>query len=454
MFLSKKDMSKKLDIENSVLTENASKTYIMSDLTSGTSVTVQSVSGFSTGKVVLVGEIGQEEAEILQTHNISSPSGTSLYLQNAPTYDHSVDTPIYLVDWNQIEITHAATASGVKSILSYGWTLTPDRQFTTYKDTSKTSGFYFIRFVDTVGSAYSDYSDPIPYAGYPDNTVWAIKDRALKKVDAKIDSNITHEFLNDCLWSARREYHQAPGKRPFRRVFDFDLGNVSNGAYRITAPNDLEKPTSGENIFGVRIGQNNVVNFYDKKKLDDDYRNVAHTVLSSAYSTGDAYVIVANARDFSNSGSVNLESDTVEYSAKELSTGSLTVSVDGIADHTANTDIWQNKSYGLPVNYTAFKNPSESAYIYFNCPFDTVYVGQNIWCDYYRTLVPFDSDADELDEPWADMYVDYLAYRIKKRLDPKLDEHKDSDFLEWQRKKQQALNDEYLGSEIRFVPDI
>jgi hypothetical protein len=90
----------------------------------------------------------------------------------------------------------------------------------------------------------------------------------------------------------------------------------------------------------------------------------------------------------------------------------------------------------------------------FNCPIDTAYVDQNVWCDYYRTLVPYDSDADQLDEPDYDMYVHYLAYRIKKRLNPNLDEHKDSDFLEWQRRKQIALQNEYMGSDISFIPDI
>jgi len=74
--------------------------------------------------------------------------------------------------------------------------------------------------------------------------------------------------------------------------------------------------------------------------------------------------------------------------------------------------------------------------------------------DYYRTLVSMDSDADTLDEPDYDMYVSYLAWRIKKRLKPDLDETKDSDFIEWMRRKQIALNNEYLGVTIQFTPDI
>ena len=448
-------MAKILFLDNSILSQDKKYTYLAADYSSGTALTVQSITGFGTGKIVLIGEIGQEEAEINQTHTVSSPSGTTVYLNSALTYAHSVDTKLYITEWNQFEVTWAATATGTKSTLTYGTALQADSKETQYADATKTSGYYFIRFVDTVGSAYSDYSDPIPYGGFADNTVWAIKDRALKKIDAKIDNLITHDWLNECLWEARREYHNAPGKRPFRKKFNQDIGDVATGTYRIEAPSDLEDPSSARNIFGVRIGQGNIVNFYDKKDFDDDYRDVAHTTLLSPYnSTAATHLSLTNARDFDSSGSVDLEDDTITYSAKDNSTGSLTISVAGVTTHTAGVDVWQGISFGLPLNYTLIKNAGETAYIYFNCPFETAYTGQNVWMDYYRTLVVYDSDADELDEPDYDMYVSYLAWRIKKRLKPDLDETKDSDFIEWMRRKQIALNNEYLGVTIQFTPDI
>jgi hypothetical protein len=445
---------KNIYLNNTILNEDKKYTYLTVDFTSGTSLVAQNISGFGTGQVVLLGEIGQEEAEILQTSTATAPSGSTIYLQTAPTYAHSVDTKLYIIDWNQFELTHAATATGVKTTLTYGTVLQPDLKETIYKDTSKSSGYYFIRFVDTVGSAYSDYSDPIPYAGYPANTVWSIKNRALNKVDAKIDDKITNDFLNDCLWEARREFHKSPGKRPFRRVFGYDLGDVATGSYSIALPNNVENPTSSENIYGVRVGAGNEVVHYDKKDFDFDYENVAHTLLSSAYATADTYVVLANSRDFGGSGVITIESDTIEYSANEVSTGSLTVSDGGIYTHTANSDVWQNVSQGLPINFVTLKNPGESAFIYFNCPFETAYNDKNIWLDYYRTLVDYDSDADELDEPSPDMFMHYLAYRIKKRLNPSMDDQKDPDYLEWIIQKSNNLKNEYLGTEISFYPDL
>ena len=450
-------MAKTLNIDITSLTDGKAKTYLAADVTSGTILNVQSVNGFSGSISVLIGEIGQEETEIVAIHASATASGTAVYLASNIGKSHSQDTPVYAIDWNQIEVTHASTSaasSGINSTLSYGTNILPDRTKMSYKDTSKSSGWYFIRFVDTVGSGYSDYSDAIPYDGYPDNSVFSIKERALEKVGAEIDDNITHDFLNNSLWEARREYHQAPGKRPFRRKYNQDIGNVGTGNYRTPVPSDLEKPTSGENVYGIRIGAGKEVNYYDKKDYDFDYENVAHSVL--LYDIGATSVTsfsVSNGRDFDASGAVQIENDTIDYTARSVSTGSFTVSLTGTT-HTANADVWQGISFGLPTNFTVFQNPEESAYIYFSCPFDTAYVDQNIWCDYYRTLVPYDSDADVLDEPDYDMFVHYLAYRIKKKLNPSLDDQKDSDYLEWLLRKSNALKNEYLGTEVKFIPDI
>ena len=95
-----------------------------------------------------------------------------------------------------------------------------------------------------------------------------------------------------------------------------------------------------------------------------------------------------------------------------------------------------------------------SAYIYFNMPVDTVYVDQNIWSDYYRMVVDYDSDADTLDEPNYDMYVPYLSWRIKKKKDQGLKPLDDPDYQEWTFRKNTALANEYLATQIRIQPNI
>ena len=74
--------------------------------------------------------------------------------------------------------------------------------------------------------------------------------------------------------------------------------------------------------------------------------------------------------------------------------------------------------------------------------------------DYYSKIVAMDSDADILDEPDFDMYVPYLAWRIKQRKNKGLDPLTDPHYELWQLRKAQALQKEYLGVQIRLVPEV
>ena len=102
-----------------------------------------------------------------------------------------------------------------------------------------------------------------------------------------------------------------------------------------------------------------------------------------------------------------------------------------------------------------FAEPAGSAFIYFNQPIDTAYVNQNVFVDYYRTLVGYDSDADVLDEPNYDLYKDYLKAKIKHRKSRgEGDITQDPDFKLWIFKKNEALSREFLSSNIRINPDV
>lgn len=454
-------MPKSLYVDQTQLTQNKKFTFLSLDATSGaTAIAVQSTIGFnslttSSGQIVCIGEIGNEKSEILRTSQTAGPGGVSIPLRDSLQFDHPQDTKIYIVDYNRVEFNSATTVTGTKSTLTaYPIAIQADQKETIYYDTALSSGFYFARFNNSIESVNSDFSDAIPFGGYADNTVTAIKQRALDSVDEEIGGLITHDFLNKALWEGRREYHQAPGKRPFRRKFGTDIGDVTTGIYRIVLPEDAEKPHTGENVYGVRIGTEANMMYYDKKEFDFDYRNKPHSTLDAAYATNSRDLYLANARDFANSGVVSLEQTNVEYSAKSNSGGTLRISVQGSYAVSSGADVWQNVSYGLPSKFTVFGTPGGSSYVYFNTPIDTLYAGQNIYLDYYRTLVDLDSDADTLDEPNYDMFTNYLSWKIKQRKDRGLKAADDMDFQQWMLKKGTALASEHLSADIRIFPGI
>lgn len=468
-------MAKTLLTNNTDLTRDKRFTFLTEDVVAtGSTFRVQSILGFeslstSSGQIVCIGDIGMERTEILRSSITTSPSQAykEITLRDTMNFDHPQDTKITIIDWNRVEAQWSASASGIKStILAYPLALQPDQKETVQVDTTQSTGFYFIRFNETVGNTNSDWSDPIPFGGYDDNSVFSIKMRAVRALGEEIDGNvITHEFLNESLWEARREYHQAPGKRPFRRKFNFILGSALTGSFRIEAPSDLENPYTAENLYGVRIGTNPNMTYQDKKSFDFDFLGRSHSTLELPYTRNVSTSIwLANGRDFAQSGSITIEGSVVGYTKISGSNNSLTITSHGAWSASGGSDAWQNASYGLPTRFTFWADPQGSSYIYFNMPIDTAYIGQNIYGDYYRTLVGYDSDGDILDEPSYDMFVDFLKYKIKERKSMgNIATFKgkngqmtvsDADYQSYQNRMNRNLAQETLETDVRISPDI
>lgn len=476
---------KVLFVDNTDLVRDRQFTFLTEDVVAtGSTLVVQSVVGMeslstSSGRVLCIGEIGGERTELVRTSVTSgefpSQASKTVYLRDTLSFDHPQDTRVYIVDWNRVEFDYAASASGTKTTLAaYPVAITPDKNETIFRDTTTssdrltggpTNAFYFVRFNETVTDRNSAWSDPVYATGYDDNTVFAIKKRALDSLGEEVDGTIiTHEFLNQSLWEARREYHNAPGKRPFRRKFNTILGSSAlTGSFRVELPTDVERPWTAENVYGVRIGANANMRYYDKKEWDFDWRDKPHSTLTHPYTYATSTSLwIANGRDFGNSAVVSVEGINFGLTRIEGLTGDSYLNTFRIYSHptggyhvSAGSDVYENVSLGLPDRFTVFADPGGSAYVYFNRAIDTAYVNMNIYADYYRTLVGFDSDADQLDEPEYDMYVHYLMAKIKHRKNRGVgDITQDPDFKIWQVMKATALSREFLSTDLRVTPAV
>ncbi|GAG20782.1 unnamed protein product, partial [marine sediment metagenome] len=124
------------------------------------------------------------------------------------------------------------------------------------------------------------------------------------------------------------------------------------------------------------------------------------------------------------------------------------VDEDSDSNHSADVNVYQNATFGLPTKYTIFQG-----YIYFNCVIDADYVDQNYWSDYYKALTEYDSDADELDEPEFDFYVNYLKWAIKVKQSQGEIGIEDKDYQLFIAGVADLVRKEFLGQEIRLVPD-
>src|SRR3990167_385599 len=461
-------MAKTLYPDLTIIPKDKEFTFLTGDVVAGaTSIGVVSTVAFqslttSSRQIIMIGELGQEKTEIIRTSDSTPPGGTGITLTGVVArslrFDHPQDTKVYIIDWNRFEVRHAATVSGTKTtLMAFPQNINPGRTEDLFRDTTKTSGFYFVRFNNTIDSTNSDDSDAIPYAGFNDNTVHEIKTRALESVNEEVDGKvISDEFLNRTLWELRRDYHQMPGKRPFRRRYNNAIGNALTGSFRIELPLWVEKPHTAENVYGVRIGTNANMRYYDKKEWDFDWRGKPRSFLDHAYTRGTSTSIwLANGRDFSGSPTIQVEGMNISCSRITGEQNSFTITAHGAyPTASAGSDAYENVSLGLPDRFTVFMEPQGSAYIYFNRPIETAYVNQNIFLDAYTTIFTLNSEADELDEPIYDFYVPGLADKIKKRKNPELNLATDSDWLTYQVGKQAAFEKEYAGTEIRIFPDV
>ena len=454
---------KTLFIQNKNLTIDKKNTFLTTDISSGSTLTVQSIVGFAINKILCIGEIGEENSEIVKTHSSTAPSGTTITLLSALTFSHNRGTKVYLIDWNQAEVSWCATKTDTKTVLAT-IDIQSDQAETIYKDSAKTSGYYFTRFKDSINTTYTDYSDPVAYAGYGANTVWAIKNRALDDLGEKIDGKIiTNSWLNEALWEGRRELDQDEGisKWSFRIKRNANVGSIIPGTYQLILPPDLRRPNTAENILSIRIGQDGrPLDYQDTVRFNKNYYGIYHTTLNGAVADTDTSITLTASGDFDESGTIKVAAvsvattiDSIDYTANNEATNTLSgvtgIKTDG---HTSGREVWQDASFGLP---SAFTIDGENKKAEFDLPFDDDYAGEIVWMDYYSALPVYDSDSDELDEPEYDLFVDFLKWKIKyKKSNGTLSPAKDGDFLLWEKKKKSFIVKEQLGQSVYFIPDI
>jgi hypothetical protein len=430
------------------------KTFLSADEATGqTTLSVESGTNYSANEYAIIGTPGQEHSEI----KLISSSTSSTIVTGATSFAHPRGTQVTFIPFNQIVIENS-TDSTFAAPTTVTVSIRADSLETFYEDINGTAlDYYRVRFKHEQGTRYSSYSDSVIATGYVDNSVYAIKQRALASVGHEVGEFkwLTDEWLNRTLYEGRRDLEANLSKWSFRKKFETDIGNVVIGQNTISVPSDLREPKTANNILALYIGKNrNPLGYISKQEMNNWYRGIAHTTLASTVNDTDVTIALTNSRDLDASGAFDIAGataiDSVDYTGNTLSTNTLT-GVTGIVTggHASGLDVWQNASFGMPTMFTVTDDG-----IVFNQPFHSDYLGENIYADYWNTFSAVDSDVDTLDEPDYDMFVNYLAYRIKKRkLKGKLD-LKDDDYQEYLLRSSKLINKERSGQDVYFKPEV
>ena len=261
---------KTIILSNADLLEGAHFTSLSSDATAAdTTLTVYSIADFAIDQVLLIGEFGQEGSEIIKTHSATAPTGTTVTLLSALTKSHPKDTKVYVIPYDQAQFYQATTTTGDKTLLSTK-DINEESTETTYDDTTYTSGYFFTRFYNSINSNYSDYSDPIPYAGFGSNTVGYIVNMVMKELKKEFSDTLTYDMLIDEINSCLRFVRGKLKKWSNLQVFNYELDSaLVEDDYTWTLPTDYYDKNSNRSMLQIWLEDQDNLSYIDKQEFDD-----------------------------------------------------------------------------------------------------------------------------------------------------------------------------------------
>lgn len=433
-------------------------TYLSSDSAANTTTLSAGAINFAAGQYVQIGQTGSEASEILQ---IATATSTTITLQSATTYAHNRGDIIRFIPYNQI-VAEFSTNGGVSFSAMSPVILRADSVETYMQRPADLQTYvYRFRFYNSTTASYSAYSDTVTGAGYADNTIWAVKQRALDQLGEQRSSLVTDKFLNDSIQEGRRYADQNPAifRWSFRTNFGAIIGQLLAGHWSVPAPADLRDPNTYKNILSLRIGnQNRPVQYQNRVRFNQNYLNTPHSTLSSQVLFAATTLQLASTHDFDNAGvlwvaggAVGSLLTTISYTGNNKATNTLT-GVTGVpaAGYISGLDVWQRVNFGLPTAYTIDKGM-----IYFDVPLANIYDAMDAKMDYYTIIPPISTDSQTFDEPFYDLYVSWLKYKIKYvKSNGKIDRDGDTDYKDWITGISNLVGQETPGQVVNFVPDV
>lgn len=172
------------------------KTYLATAIATGaTSLVVKNNSPFANKDWIQLGETGAEKTEIVQV-NAAVSAGTAI-TSTATVFAHGVDTPIYLLKYNQVRY-YRSTDAGVTYSLLTTIGIQPDQLVTIYDDTTSAVTYYYkVAFFNSYTSSESDKSSALIATGFTTYALKKLQDRVLVLYPDKEERFIKREDITD-----------------------------------------------------------------------------------------------------------------------------------------------------------------------------------------------------------------------------------------------------------------
>lgn len=175
---------------------NAVTTFLSSPASAtDTTLNVKNNAGFNNNDFVVIGNISDEKTEIVQING--AISGNTSFTVTALKFDHSTDTSVTYLKFNQVKF-FKSTDGGVTYNLLATVGLQVDRPITTYDDTlAQPTYFYKSQFFNSYTNLLSIESSILPGSGYPWYALLTLQDRILDLFPDPKEQVLNRDQLTD-----------------------------------------------------------------------------------------------------------------------------------------------------------------------------------------------------------------------------------------------------------------
>lgn len=396
-----------------LLIDPPAQTLLSADVAAGSNqISVANITGFAVNQILLIGDPGNENSEIIKTSASSAPASGIIYLASNTVYAHTASTPVTVLYFDQIQYYNATTVTGSKSQLGSDTNIRADQLTTDYNDTAGSTGYYFARFKNSITSATSPYSSACPVDAYTMLSARSIIDAALGMINKETSPVFTDEYAFQMIDACQMEVLREFKRWSFMQAFNIIIGTTETGTFKILAPDDLDDNLTYKSIWNFRIGREYDMTWVDKAEFDALLQGVGYSTVAVAALAGATTLQLVSTKDFTHQqGSVQVGPNVYTFTANDTTTNTLTLGSALLADVPENQDVFQFVGLGYPTYWTIW-----DGYIYHWPPTSSPYNGRNYWLDYYKKLVQTTTDTQQIVLPDPTVVQYYLAWKFLLRM--------------------------------------
>ena len=383
-----------------------------------TALGVMNVTGFAINQVLLMGNWGDESACIVKTSSSTSPTPPTpsapgiITLVTGSAYPYAVDSTITVIGYDYVEFSRATTLTGSKTVLAT-LPINASETATGYLDLQNNTGYGFARFYNSINGFFSEYSDGVPYAGSPVNSVQSIITKAVKDCGNVLNDDFCNELdlIADC--------QEAQDEISAMRDWSYELYQDTSSLVTINGETSysleglaLKYDDEGQSLLSVRLG-NLPIDAVAYSQIENAQALSNSDVLASDATVGATSITLTNSNSFQPAGTVLLRTNGfVSYTANDPTTGILS-GIDPTAITTlvpAGATVWQNISTGTPRAAAVI---DESLNL--DIPPDATNSGINLKFRFLRKLPSLTSFASTTLVPFPKVMAYYVESCIERR---------------------------------------